>query len=81
MSALDEKVDCAWLQSGLTGHRGTDRILDKGGRLAKPNEGCNETQGKIIKNTFKPILSSECRKKENVRLRFGQPIILAVPSN
>ena len=34
MSALDEKVDCAWLQSGLTGHRGTDRILDKGGRPA-----------------------------------------------
>ena len=32
MSALDEKVDCAWLQSGLTGHRGTDKIRDKGGR-------------------------------------------------
>ena len=34
ISALDEKVDCAWLQSGLTRHRGTDRILDKGGRPA-----------------------------------------------
>ena len=61
MSALDEKVDCAWLQSGLTGHRGTDRILDKrrkAGDCSKPNDWCNDQ--------FKPIQSSECRKKKKM---------------
>ena len=34
MFSLDERVDCAWLQSGLTGHRGTDRMEGRGGRKA-----------------------------------------------
>ena len=88
----DRKADnvLSWRESGLClatirPHR-TQRDRQDGGQrrqegdCSKPNEGCSKNQG-IIKNTFKPILSSECRKKENVRLRFGQPIILAVPSN
>ena len=79
ISALDEKVDCAWLQSGLTEHRGKDRILDKGVRPAnvqnlmmgamKPRERSSKTH------------LSQFSLQENVCLRFGQTIILAVPSN
>ena len=61
MFSLDERVDCAWLQSGLTGHRGTDRMEGRGGRKATVQNlmrGAVKTRGSS-KNTLQPILSSD----------------------
>ena len=34
----------------------------------------------IMKNKFRPIIPSQHKKKENVRLRFGQPMVsVALP--
>ena len=50
------------------------------GAGAGDDSGQIQGQAGIMKNKFRPILPSQHKKKENVRLRFGQPMVVRLDS-
>lgn len=59
--SLDERVDCAWLQSGHTGHRGTDRMPGRG-------DSRQEILLKVMKGAVKILKTVKIRESSRTHL-------------